>query len=221
MMYPKSNEDKMKDETKHVQMNEAMWDKWAEADTLDNNGPQSRFLRGDQSKVISLLNIHPNVHFLDIGCGTGWAVGQAANLVKGNGLFYGVDLSPRMIEKAKSNFSGKDNFHFLQANSESIPLDDNFFDIIICTNSFHHYLHPDKALREMRRLLKSGGKLYLLDPLADSWITKFWDMLAKLKEPEHVKFYSTKEFQQLFKQAGLKYSSAATNWRQGIHIGEK
>ena len=211
----------MNQEEKHSQLNEAMWDKWAEADTLDNNGLNSRFLRAAQSKVISLLNIQPNVHFLDIGCGTGWAVGQAANLVKGNGLFYGVDLSPRMIEKAKSNFSGKDNFHFLQANSESIPLDDNFFDIIICTNSFHHYLHPDKALREMRRLLKSGGKLYLLDPLADSWITKFWDMLAKLKEPEHVKFYSTKEFQQLFKQAGLKYSSAATNWRQGIHIGEK
>jgi ubiquinone/menaquinone biosynthesis C-methylase UbiE len=211
----------MNQEEKHSQLNEAMWDKWAEADTLDNNGLNSRFLRAAQSKVISLLNIQPNVHFLDIGCGTGWAVGQAANLVKGNGLFYGVDLSPKMIEKAKSNFSGKDNFHFLQANSESIPLDDNFFDIIICTNSFHHYLHPDKALREMRRLLKSGGKLYLLDPLADSWITKFWDMLAKLKEPEHVKFYSTKEFQQLFKQAGLKYSSAATNWRQGIHIGEK
>ena len=91
----------MKDETKHIQMNEAMWDKWAEADTLDNNGRLSRILRADQSKVISLLNIHPNVHFLDIGCGTGWAVGQVANLVNGKGLFYGVDLSPKMIEKAK------------------------------------------------------------------------------------------------------------------------
>ncbi len=211
----------MKDETKHVQMNEAMWDKWAEDDTLDNNGLQSRFLRAAQGKVISLLNIHPNVHFLDIGCGTGWAVGQAANLVNGKGLFYGVDLSPKMIEKAKENFSGKDNFHFLQANSESIPLDDDFFDIIICTNSFHHYLHPDKALKEMYRLLKSGGKLYILDPLADSWIGKFWDVLAKLKEPEHVKIYSTKQFQQLFVQAGLKYSSTKTNWHEAIHIGEK
>jgi ubiquinone/menaquinone biosynthesis C-methylase UbiE len=211
----------MKDETKHVQMNEAMWDKWAEEDTLDNNGRNSKFLRAAQSKVISLLNFQPNVHFLDIGCGTGWAVGQAANLVNDKGLFYCVDLSPKMIEKAKSNFSGKDNFRFIQANSESIPLDDNFFDIIICTNSFHHYLHADKALKEMHRLLKSGGKLYIVDPLADSWIVKFFDAMHKWIEPEHVKFYSTKEFQQLFGQAGLKYSSATTNWRQGIHIGEK
>ena len=211
----------MKDETKHLQMNEAMWDKWADDDTLDNNGWNSRFLRAAQSKVISILNIKPGVHFLDIGCGTGWAVGQAANLVDGKGLFYGVDLSPKMIEKAKSNFSGKDNFRFLQANSELIPLDDDFFDIIICTNSFHHYLHPDKALKEMYRLLKSGGKLYILDPLADSWIIKFWDILAKLKEPGHIKFYSTKEFQRLFEQTGLKYSSVTTNWHQGIHVGEK
>jgi len=211
----------MKDETKHVQMNKALWDKWAEADTLDNNGRNSRFLRAAQGKVLSLLNIQPNVHFLDIGCGTGWAVGRAANLVNGKGLFYGVDLSPKMIEKAKSNFSGKDNFRFLQANSESIPLEDRFFDIIICTNSFHHYLHPDKALKEMHRLLKNGGKLYILDPLADSWLVKFWDILAKLKEPEHVRMYSTKEFQQLFEQAGLKYSSVKTSWHQGIHIGEK
>jgi ubiquinone/menaquinone biosynthesis C-methylase UbiE len=211
----------MKDETKHVQMNEAMWDKWAEEDTLDNNGQLSRVLRADQSKVISLLNIQPNVHLLDIGCGTGWAVGQAANLVDGKGLFYGVDLSPKMIEKAKSNFSSKDNFRFLQANSESIPLEDNFFDIIISTNSFHHYLHPDKALKEMYRLLKSGGKLYLLDPLADLWFVKYIDVIKKWTEPQHVKVYSTKEFQQLFKQAGLKYSSVAKSWRQGIHIGEK
>ena len=211
----------MNNETKHVQMNKAMWDQWAEENTLDNNGLNSRFLRAAQGKVISLLNIQPGVHFLDVGCGTGWAVGQAANSVNDKGLFYGVDLSPKMIEKAKANFSGKDNFHFLQANSESIPLDDDFFDIIICTNSFHHYLHPDEALKEMHRLLKSGGKLYLLDPLADLWIGKFWDVLAKLKEPEHVKIYSTKEFQQLFAQAGLKYSSAAKNWHQGIHIGEK
>lgn len=212
----------MKDETKHVQMNEAMWDKWAEDDTLDNNGRNSRFLRAAQSKVISLLNIQPGVHFLDIGCGTGWAVGQAANLVNGKGLFYGVDLSPKMIEKAKSNFSGKDNFRFVQANSESIPLDSDFFDIIICTNSFHHYLHPDKALKEMYRLLKNGGKLFILDPTADTWIAKLADRVIKTFEPEHVKMYSTKEFQQLFEQAGLKYlTSKAINKYQGIHIGGK
>ena len=210
----------MKDETKHVQMNEAMWNEWA--GSLDKNSRRSRFLRKAQGEVIARLNLHENIHFLDVGCGTGWAVGQVANLVNGKGLFYGVDLSPKMIEKAKENFSGKDNCRFMQANSESIPLDDNFFDIIICTNSFHHYLNPDKALKEMVRLLKKGGKLFLLDPTADTWIAKLADAIIKSFEPEHVKMYSTKEFQQLFEQAGLKYSvSKAINKYQCIHIGEK
>ena len=201
-------------------MNEAMWNEWA--GSLDKKSRRSRFLRKAQSEVIAMLDVRENVHFLDVGCGTGWAVGQVANLVNGRGLFYGVDLSPKMIEKAKSNFSGKDNFRFIQANSESIPLNDSFFDIIICTNSFHHYLNPDKALKEMARLLKKGGKLFLLDPTADTWIAKFADTIIKSFEPEHVKMYSTKEFQQLFEQAGLKYSaSKAINKYQGIHIGEK
>jgi ubiquinone/menaquinone biosynthesis C-methylase UbiE len=210
----------MKDDTKHAQMNEAMWDKWA--GSLDSNGLKYRYLRQAQGSVISLLNLREGVHFLDVGCGTGWAVGQVANMVNGKGLFYGVDLSAKMIEKAQSNFSGRDNFHFLQANSESIPLDDNFFDVIICTNSFHHYLNPDKALKEMCRLLKKGGKLYILDPLGDIWLVKIWDRIIKAVEPEHVKIYTTIEFQQLFEQAGLKYSSSkGANWHQGIHMGEK
>ncbi len=210
----------MKNETEHLELNEAKWDRWASS--MDNHGWRHDFLREAQSKVISLLNIHEGVHFLDIGCGTGWAVGEAAELVNDKGLFYGIDLSSGMIEKAKSNFGGKENFRFLQANSESIPLDSDFFDVIICTNSFHHYLHPDKALDEMRRLLKSGGKIYILDPTADAWIIKLIDKIMRLAEPEHVKMYSTEEFRRLFQKAGLKYlASKATNRYQSIHIGEK
>ncbi len=210
----------MKNETKHLELNEAKWDRWASS--LDSDGWRHDFLRDAQSKVISLLNVHEGVHFLDIGCGTGWAVGEAAKLVDDKGLFYGIDLSSKMIEKAKSNFDGKDNFRFIQANVETIPLDSDFFDIIICTNSFHHYLHPDKALDEIHRLLKSGGKVYILDPTADVWMIKLADRIIKLAEPEHVKIYSTKEFQKLFQRAGLRYkTSKAIDWHQSIHIGEK
>jgi ubiquinone/menaquinone biosynthesis C-methylase UbiE len=89
----------MKDDSKHLKMNEEKWDTWA--NSLDKKSWQSDFLHNAQSQVISLFNMQPGVHFLDIGCGTGWAVGQAAVQVGDQGLFYGVDLSPKMIEKAK------------------------------------------------------------------------------------------------------------------------
>jgi ubiquinone/menaquinone biosynthesis C-methylase UbiE len=197
-----------------------MWNKWASE--IDGKGWRYNYLRDLQNKLISLVDVKENIHFLDVGCGTGWAVGEAAKLVNNKGLFYGIDLSPKMIEMAKGKFSGMDTFHFIQANAESIPLNDNFFDVIICANSFHHYLNPDKALKEMYRLLKSGGKIYILDPTADSWIVKAADTVIKLFEPEHVKLYSTKEFQRLFENAKLGYTgSEMIKASTKIHIGEK
>ena len=210
----------MKNEAEHLKSNQLKWDKWA--DSRDGQGWRDDYLRDAQHKLISLLDIEENIRFLDIGCGAGWAVGEVARLVDDKGLFYGVDLSPKMIAKAQSKFSGKGNFHFIQANAESIPLDDDTFDIIICTNSFHHYLHPDKALKEMYRLLRKGGKIYILDPTADNWLAKAVDKIIKRVEPEHVKLCSTKEFQQLFENARLRYTGSETiKANSKVHIGEK
>jgi ubiquinone/menaquinone biosynthesis C-methylase UbiE len=208
------------EESKHIELNEAKWDKWA--NSLDDNTWRNHYLRRGQSDVISLMNIKENISILDIGCGTGWALGQVANLIDGKGSFYGVDLSTKMVEKARENFHVRENFHFIQANAESIPLDDNLFDAIICTNSFHHYLHPDKALKEIYRLLRTEGKIYILDPTADIWVIKIIDKLINLFEPSHVKMYSTKEFKKLIAGAGLKYEGHKTvRTSQNVHIGKK
>ena len=218
----------MKIESEHLRLNEIKWNKWAKS--YDSQGLFQNRLRQAQSNVVSLLDIKENINFLDIGCGTGYAIGEIAKLIDWKGEFYGVDLSSIMIKKAKSNFGDKHNFHFIKANAESIPLNDNFFDIIICTNSFHHYLNPDKALKEIHRLLKEGGKIYILDPTSDKWIVKVYDKIVKLFEPEHVKIYSTSEFQQLYKNARLKYIASKKikftkqnflNRYLIIHIAEK
>lgn len=207
-------------ESKHKELNEAKWDKWSE--TADGKGRIYEYLRKAQTSLITLADIKENLNILDIGCGTGWALGQAAKSVGYKGAFYGVDLSSGMIEKAKENFSNYQNFHFIKASSESIPLDDNLFDIIICTNSFHHYLQPDKAMAEIYRLLRPCGKIYILDPTADSLIIKIADKIIRLLEPAHVKMYSTQEFRNLMSEAGLAYAgSHQIQGQEKIHIGVK
>src|SRR5512141_2792383 len=101
-------------ESRHISSNIEKWDKWAKI--ADGKGRMFDYLRKAQSAIISILDLKEDQNFLDIGCGTGWAVGQAAIAVGNRGSFYGIDLSPKMIEKAKENFSGSDNFHFLVAN---------------------------------------------------------------------------------------------------------
>jgi len=217
ILYPKI---KPMNEADHIRLSKDKWNKWAES--ADGKGLVYDYLRKAQSSVISLIGVKEKMSFLDIGCGTGWAIGQAAKAIGLNGTFYGVDLSPKMIEKAKENFKDYANFHFIVCSSESIPLNDNTFDTIICTNSFHHYLHPGKAMSEMYRLLRTGGKVYILDPTADSWPIKFADKIIKFFEPQHVKLYSTNEFRNLMIGAGLKYlESKKIRGRESVHIASK
>ena len=207
-------------ETKHIELNKAKWDKWA--DTLDDKGWRSNFLRQCQRDVISLMDLRENIRILDIGCGTGYALRLAAKLIDGNGKFFGVDLSGKMIEKAGLNFEGYENFQFIRADAESIPLDGGQFDFIICTNSFHHYLHPQKVMEEMKRLLTAGGKLYILDPTMDSIFLKIIGRLMHGVEKSMVKLYSTEEFKNMMIGAGLKYvGMVKVKNHQKVHIAEK
>lgn len=206
--------------SKHTILNEQKWDQWAK--TLDKDSRRNNYLRKAQSEVVSLLELKGDFTVLDLGCGTGWALRRINDLYGGNGELYGVDLSEKMIEKAKENFKSYDNFHFVKGNAEAIPLESKMFDAVICTNSFHHYLHPDKALKEIHRVLKDGGKEYILDPTADRSFIKFADSIIRVLEPSHVKIYSSKEFENMMRNAGLQYKgSKAINNHEKIHIGQK
>jgi ubiquinone/menaquinone biosynthesis C-methylase UbiE len=170
------------------------------------------------------MGIQEGLHFLDIGCGTGFAIAEAARKVGGHGQFFGIDLSTKMIEQAKRKFDGIGNFTFIESNAESIPLESNFFDVIICTNSFHHYYHPQKALGEMYRLLKNSGKVYILDPTNDGLLMKIMERFMKFG-PEHAKLYSSREFESLYVQTGFRYlghfPDVKFNIGTKVHIGEK
>ena len=93
-----------------------------------------------------------------------------------------------------------------------MPVDSDAFDIILCTNSFHHYQNPEKALGEIFRLLKQRGRFYVMDVTADNWLIRRIDTQVKKRENEHVKFYSTAEFCALFRGVGMSYVSSRTLW---------
>ena len=202
----------------HDKLTQEKFDKWAE-----NFEEKNSIFRYFQKRVISLINLSSPSNFLDLGCGTGWAVRYVSTLMKGEGHFVGIDISENMIKKAKEIAKGMNNVIFYKASSEELPLENNFFDNIICTFSFHHYLHPEKALSEARRVLKPGGRIYILDGTPDDYFTKLIDKLAKRMEKEHVKQYSTNEFKKMFSESGLRYLKSKTIllYPIKVHIAEK
>lgn len=214
----------MEDKRRHIESNERKWDSRAEAFERKwfNRFNYFQFL---QKRVIHLLDLHEGQRFLDIGCGTGWAVRYAASLVKNEGGFYGIDISSRMIEKAQESCSGCESIYFYKADAEALPFENDLFDFIICTNSFHHYFTPSKMLNEVYRVLKTGGRILILDPTADAFLMKMYDKWTKKRESEHVKYYSTQEYRKLLAQARLNYVSSRPIWpllrQMKVHIGAK
>ena len=207
----------------NLDKNAANEQKWSlRAATYDDK--RRGYFRFMQKQLISLAEIRPPVNFLDLGCGTGWAVCYVAQLANGNGHFVGVDISKGMIEKSRSNAKGLPNVQFHEASSEDLPLEADCFDTIICTNSFHHYSRPEAALGEARRVLKAGGRLYILDVTADDFLIRRVDARVRANEKEHVKFYGSGEYKTMFANTGLSHIASRRLkifYPLKVHIGEK
>ncbi len=202
----------------NARLNEKKWDSIAETYETKYH---AFYLSSGQRKVVSLLDLTGNVRLLDLSCGTARALRYAPGFVKGRGEYYGIDISSKMIEKAKEKFSGHSNISFRKANAEKLPFKSGFFDLIICTNAFHHYYNPNKVLKEVCRVLKPKGKIYLLDMTADMLIIRMADTIAKMMDRGHVKLYSTEEYRVLFRNAGLKYlKTMPIGPVSKIHVGE-
>jgi ubiquinone/menaquinone biosynthesis C-methylase UbiE len=214
---PKGGNSVVRDEYKIAKQNEELWD--SRAETYDT---RFSFTRWTQRKLVSLLQLGDNPYLLDLACGTGWALRYAADRTNGQGEFYGVDNSSKMIAQAQAKSQSCGSLHFYKARVEALPFDDDFFHVVMSSNAFHHFSNPEKALREANRVLKAKGKLYILDITANNAFMRLVDRFSRKVEPAHVKLYSTKEFQALFERAGLCYiTSKRIIPAIEVHIAEK
>ncbi len=94
---------------------------------------------------------------LDVGCGTGFLIDLLAG--RRPARYCGVDLSGEMIRVAEGkNIPGA---QFVTGSADRLPYPDESFDIVTCSQSFHHYPYPGRAMQEAWRVLKNNG-LYIL-----------------------------------------------------------
>jgi ubiquinone/menaquinone biosynthesis C-methylase UbiE len=78
------------------------------------------------------------------------------------------------------------------------------------------------VLAEIHRVLTVGGHLYILDVTADDFFTRWINGRVRQREREHVKFYSSREYQAMFAAAQLKHlNSKLVTYPIKVHIAEK
>jgi len=94
---------------------------------------------------------------LEVACGTGLVALKIADRAS---KVSGIDISAPMIDEAKKKLKekGLDNIEFFVEDAYALHFGDGVFDTVICNNTFQNMKYPQKALAEIKRVLKPGGR---------------------------------------------------------------
>jgi ubiquinone/menaquinone biosynthesis C-methylase UbiE len=108
--------------------------------------------------IIELLKPRAGGRLLDVGCSQGNLLAEASRA----GLeTYGVDISDEAIKRARENSPSSET---VCGDAHKLAWGDGYFDYITNIGSLEHFLEPEKCLKEMKRVLKPGGKACIMLP---------------------------------------------------------
>ena len=156
---------------------------------------------------------------LDCGCGTGPMI----SLLHGKDPskhYTGIDLTPRMIEVGRAK--GLRGVDWVVGDCENLPFPDESFDVIICSNSFHHYPNPQDFFDSAARVLRPKGRLILQDytaPRPILWLMNHAEMpLANLIGHGDVAARSVHEIRMYCRNADLSIEKLGRGKKFRLHL---
>ena len=139
---------------------------------------------------------------VDVGCGTGRFTGPLAE--KFGARVIGIDPSDRMLAEARRKVEcSVASIEFMQAPAERLPLEDNCADLVFMSMMLHHLDDRAQAARECRRVLRSGGCLFIRNTTRESVYphTRFFPGFQAIVDSE---LPSHDEVVALFEGTGLR-----------------
>ncbi len=157
---------------------------------------------------------------LDVACGPGVVTAAvAADATEAVGL----DATEAMLAKARETAAkaGRTNVRFEVGDAEALPFADAGFDAVVTRLAIHHFARPDRALAEMHRVLKPGGRLVVVDVVSsdDPENAALHNAIEILRDPSHVRMLPAEELDAAIAAAGFK-DLATETWDKDRAFGE-
>ena len=168
--------------------------------------------------IVKELGIEPGYYVLDIGSGTGVLLPFLIAALGDEGKVVALDFSAEMLVqgKAKSSLPLVD---FVQADGMAIPLADDSLDLALCNSVFPHFNDKVKALKEIARVLKNGGRLAICHTMSREMINRLHQSIGGIVAGDLLPDES--QLRRLIKQAGLKITYFEDSPERYLVIAEK
>jgi len=123
---------------------------------------ENRRVWQDPEKILAMIEIKPSYIAADLGCGSGFFTVPLSQKVK---KVYGIDVQKEMLD-----FLGEkirklkiENVELLLSKGDEIPLENKSVDLLISVNTLHEFDSKEKMIQELKRVLKEGGRVMILD----------------------------------------------------------
>ncbi|MBE7198170.1 MAG: class I SAM-dependent methyltransferase [Parafilimonas terrae] len=166
----------------------------------------------DLDRIGILVRALPAALVLDLGCGGGHVAFAAA---QAGAQVTAYDLSPQMLGavSAEAARRGLTGIETRQGSAEALPFPDGTFDAVLTRYSAHHWRDVPAALREVRRVVRTGGLCVICDiispeePLLDTHL----QAVELLRDPSHVRDYRLSEWRRMLSEAGLQPGAEMTS----------
>jgi ubiquinone/menaquinone biosynthesis C-methylase UbiE len=163
-----------------------------------------------QGRALGMLALGPEDAVLDLGCGTGVAVREAAKVVR---RAVGLDVSSGMIAEARVAAGGLANVEFVEGDtSAALPFPSGAFTAALCTTAFHHFPRQDAVLSELGRVLAPGGRLVIADANRRHPVVFGLDLVLRVLQPSHVGFRGSSWIARRLRRAGFSDLRVETVW---------